>query len=125
MNISAYFGGASASGARFWPGRRRGTEANHGFMGFQSGCFAVGTGEIAENDGLVRELHGGVQTMQRQEAPDMGNKALRTPMDVVAEGLAGGDIAGRDGVGDEGGDNRRAGFDGLGDQAAAERHGRL
>jgi len=67
-------------------------------------------------------MYGRMERVETEETPDVLNERLRTPMHIVAQGFSGGGVPRRKRVVDEGGAHWRTGFDGLRDQAAAERH---
>jgi hypothetical protein len=95
-------------------------QGDYGFAGFVGGDFAVGYAGGGEGDGLGGEVDGGVDAVEAGEIPHVLPEGLGAPVDVVAGGFAGGEVAGVEVIVDEAGGDGLFGGDGLGEKAAAE-----
>ena len=98
--------------------------AADGGLGFVAGDLAVLERGFGEGDGFGREVDRAVNAVQVGEVPEVLPEGLRAPVDVVAGGLAAGEVVGAEVVVDEaGGDGLLVG-DRQVEQAAAEGEGR-
>ena len=69
-------------------------EGVDGGLGFAAGDLAVVEGGFGEGDGLGGEGDGAVDAVEVGEVPEVLPEGLLAPVDVVAGGLAAGEVGG-------------------------------
>ncbi len=89
-------------------------------MGFQGRNFTIFDGCGRELDGFGGELDGGVDAVEVDEVPDVLAEGLWAPIDIVANGLAAGEVVGIKFVANKAVADRLFGGDGLGEEPAAK-----
>ena len=97
------------------------SEGDDRFASLFGSDFPVGNGSWGKRNGFGGEVDGGMHAVEIDELPHVVPEGFRTPVNVVAGGFAGGEVAGVEVVVNEADGDGLFGGDGLGEEAAAER----